>query len=147
MVGPLSRRFGPNRLFVACLTVAALSTVALGLATSFGTAAVATIPFLLVSSVSSIVAIGQRQRRAPAELQSRVGIAGRMAALGAVALGSAIASALSGPLGLRGIYLAMGVAALTVGLVSAPFVLRLGRSGADAAPSAPVPADTSSSRP
>jgi len=146
MVGPLSRRFGPNRLFVACLTVAALSTVALGLATSFGTAAVATIPFLLVSSVSSIVAIGQRQRRAPAELQSRVGIAGRMAALGAVALGSAIASALSGPLGLRGVYLAMGAAALTVALVSAPFVLRLDER-TDASRGARVRAGTSSSSP
>jgi hypothetical protein len=147
LVGPLSRRFGPNRVFVAGLIAGPLMIVALGLATGFAAAAAATIPFLLVESAISIVSIGERQRRAPADLQSRVGIAGRMAALGAVALGSAIASALSGPLGLRGIYLAMGVAALTVGLVSAPFVLRLGRSGADAAPSAPVPADTSSSRP
>jgi hypothetical protein len=43
-------------------------------------------------------------------------------------VGSAIASALSEPLGLRGIYLAMGAAALTVGLVSAPFLLRLRES-------------------
>jgi MFS family permease len=146
-VGTLSRRLGPNRLFVAGLIAGPLMIAALGLATGFATAAVATVPFLLIESGISIVAIGERQRRAPAELQSRVGIAGRMAALGAVALGSAIASALSGPLGLRGVYLAMGAAALMVGLVSAPFVLRLDGSDAAASRAAHVPADTSSSSP
>jgi MFS family permease len=147
LVGPLSRRLGPNRLFVAGLVAGPLLIAALGLATSFGTAAAATIPFLLIESAISIVSIGERQRRAPAELQSRVGIAGRMAALGAVALGSAIASALSGPLGLSGVYLAMGAAALTVALLSAPFVLRLDRSDAGASHAAGVRADTSSSSP
>jgi len=128
LVGPLSRRFGPDRLFVAGLIAGPVTIAALGLATGFGTAAAATIPFLLIESAISIVAIGERQRRAPGGLQSRVGIAGRMVALGAVAVGSAIASALSEPLGLRGIYLAMGAAALTVGLVSAPFLLRLRES-------------------
>jgi hypothetical protein len=48
-----------------------------------------------------------------------------MAALGAVAAGSAIASALSSALGLGHLYIAMGAAALAVGVASAPFVLRL----------------------
>jgi MFS family permease len=148
VVGPLSRRFGPNHLFVAGLIAGPLMVAALGLATGFATALAAAIPFLLIESAISVVAIGERQRRAPGELQGRVGIAGRMAALGAVAAGSGIASALSGPLGLRGVYLAMAAASLTVALVSAPFLLRLrDESGAGASASAPVRADTSSTSP
>jgi predicted MFS family arabinose efflux permease len=125
LVGPLTRRFGANSLFAAGLIAGSLTIAGLGLVTGFAGAAVATIPFLLIEAAISIVAIGERQRRAPAELQSRVGIAGRMAALGAVAAGSAIASALSGSLGLGHLYVAMGVASLAVAVVGVPFVLRL----------------------
>jgi predicted MFS family arabinose efflux permease len=125
MVGPLSRRFGAGKVFAAGLFAGPLAVGVLGVATSFGTAAAATIPFLLVQSVLSILAIGERQRRVPARLQGRVGIAGRMAGLGSVAVGSAVASALSGPLGLGHVYLAMGAATLAVALISTPFLARL----------------------
>jgi predicted MFS family arabinose efflux permease len=137
VVGPLTRRFGGDRLFAAGLIFGPFMIAALGLTTGFAGAAAAAIPFLLVESAISIVAIGQRQQCAPAELQSRVGIAGRMAALGAMAAGSAIASALSGPLGLSHLYLAMGAAALAVALVSAPFVLRLREPVPQRAPAGP----------
>src|SRR5690349_299931 len=45
LVGPLSRRFGPNRVFVAGLIAGPLMIVALALATGFAAAAAATIPF------------------------------------------------------------------------------------------------------
>ncbi len=125
VAGPLSRRFGPGKVFAAGLIAGPLGIAVLGVATSFGTAVAAAVPFLLVQSLLTIVAIGERQRRVPARLQGRVGIAGRMAGLGSVAAGSAIASALSGPLGLSRLYLAMAVAALAVALVSTPFLLRL----------------------
>ena len=123
VAGPLSRRFGPGKVFAAGLIAGPLGIAVLGVATSFGTAVAAAVP--LVQSLLTIVAIGERQRRVPARLQGRVGIAGRMAGLGSVAGGSAIASALSGPLGLSRLYLAMAVAALAVALVSTPFLLRL----------------------
>jgi MFS family permease len=122
---PLSRRFGPGRVFAAGLILSPIGIAALALATGFGTAVAAAIPFMLLQSVLAILAIGERQRRVPARLQGRAGIAGRMAGLGSVAAGSALASALSGPLGLSHLYLAMAAAALAVALVSTPFLLSL----------------------
>jgi hypothetical protein len=40
-------------------------------------------------------------------------------------VGSAVASALSGPLGLGHLYLGMGAATLAVAVISAPFLARL----------------------
>jgi hypothetical protein len=45
--------------------------------------------------------------RAPADLQARVGIAGRMLLLGAMAAGSALATALAQRAGIRAAYLTM----------------------------------------
>jgi hypothetical protein len=125
LAGPLTRRVGAARLTVTALSVAAIATAGLGLATSFALAAPVGVVFLLTQSLISIVVIGERQRRAPGELQSRVGSAGRMVILGAVAIGSAIASGLSGALGLEALYLAMGAATLAVALASVPFLRRL----------------------
>jgi MFS family permease len=124
-VGPLSRRFGAARLISGTLVASALTIAGLGLATGFAAACAVGVPFLMMQALISILVIGERQRRAPVELQSRVGSAGRMAVLGAVAAGSALASAATGALGLKDVYLAMAAASLAVALVAAPFILRL----------------------
>ena len=80
---------------------------------------------MLIAGLVSVVVIGERQRRAPERLQGRVGIAGRMVLLAAMAGGSTVASALTGPLGTRTVYLAMGAATFAVGLVTAPLLLSL----------------------
>ena len=125
LVGPLSRRFGPARLVAATLLTSSLATAGLGLAEGFAAACAVGVPFLMVQALLTILVIGERQRRAPAELQSRVGSAGRMIVLGSVAAGSALASALTGPLGLKTVYLAMAAATGAVALVATPFILRL----------------------
>jgi MFS family permease len=125
VVGPLTRRVGAKTLTVVALGVAALAMAGLGVTASFAAAAPVTVVFLLTESLISIVVIGERQRRAPDELQSRVGSAGRMVILGAVAVGSAIASGLTGALGLESLYLAMGAATLAVAVSSVPFLRRL----------------------
>jgi len=75
----------------------------------------------------STMFISERQRRAPADLQARVGIAGRMLLLGAVAAGSAVATALAGKAGIRDTYLAMaGSAAVIAVALGSPLVRRAG---------------------
>ena len=125
LTGPLLRRVGGPRLMVVGLLAEALLVAALGVVRGFGAATAVLLPYLLLASLLSVVAIGERQRRAPERLQSRVGTASRMGVLGAVAAGSALASALSGPLGLGHLYLAMGAASVLVALVGAPALLRL----------------------
>jgi len=147
LVGPLSRRFGAARLIAASLAGSALAMAGLGLAGGFAAACAVGVPFLMMQALLTILVIGERQRRAPAELQSRVGSAGRMAVLSAVAAGSALASALTGPLGLRTVYLAMAAASMAVALVGAPFILRLRSLPDPAASAGAAPAGTSSSVP
>jgi hypothetical protein len=48
-----------------------------------------------------------------------------MVGLGAIAVGSAVASGLTGPLGTRTVYLAMAAATFAVGAITAPLLLGL----------------------
>jgi predicted MFS family arabinose efflux permease len=121
----MSRRFGGAVLMSGCLIAAPLTIAALGLAGGFITALAVVFAYELVEGMFSVVAIGERQRRAPERLQARVGIAGRMILLGASAAGSAISSALTGAVGIGHLYLAMGAATLLVGAAATPLLLRL----------------------
>jgi MFS family permease len=125
IVGRLSRRYGATRLLAACYLAAPLATALLGVAGGFGVALLAEAAAVLIAGLVSVVVIGERQRRAPERLQGRVGIAGRMVLLAAMAAGSALASALTGPLGTRTVYLAMAAATFAVGAATAPLLLRL----------------------
>jgi hypothetical protein len=125
MASGTSRRFGGAVLMSGCLLASPLTIAALGLAGGLITALVVVFAYELVEGMFSVVAIGERQRRAPERLQARVGIAGRMILLGASAAGSAISSALTGAVGIAHLYLAMGAATLLVGVAAIPLLLRL----------------------
>ena len=121
----VSRRYGAAAVFCFCLLTTALAMVLLGLAGGFAVALMGVLAYLLVEGLVNVVAIGERQRRAPQSLQGRVGIAGRMVALGAMAGGSALASALTGAVGIAHLYIGMGVATVLVAAAASPLLLRL----------------------
>jgi MFS family permease len=121
----VSRRYGAAVVFCFCVLATAVAIAVLGLAGGFAVALVGVLVYLLVEGLVNVVAIGERQRRAPHRLQGRVGIAGRMVALGAMAGGSALASALTRAVGLAHLYIGMGVATALVAALAAPLLLRL----------------------
>jgi predicted MFS family arabinose efflux permease len=121
----VTRRFGGAIVMSACLLTAPIATALLGLVGAFVTALVAVFVYELIEGLISVVAIAERQRRAPERLQARVGIAGRMILLGSMASGAAIASALTSSIGIAHLYLAMGAATMLVGVCACPFLLRL----------------------
>jgi hypothetical protein len=108
-----------------CLLVSPVAIALLGVVGALVTALFAVLFFEFNEGLVSVVAIAERQRRAPERLQARVGIAGRMILLGAMASGGAIASALTGAVGISHLYLAMGAATMVVGVFACPFLLRL----------------------
>ena len=92
-----------------------------GLATAGGLPAAA-LTFAAYTGLSwllSTLFISERQRRAPADLQARIGIAGRMLLLGTVTVGSALTTSLAGTIGLRTTYLAMATAAAGITILIA----------------------------
>jgi predicted MFS family arabinose efflux permease len=120
-----TRRYGGGVVMAAVLLANPFAIAVLGVAGAFVPALVGVLLYELTAGLISVVSIGERQRRAPARLQARVGIAGRMILLGTIAAGAALASALTASLGVGHLYLVMGAASLVVGMCSAPFVLRL----------------------
>lgn len=125
LASAVTRRYGGALVMAALLLVAPFTIALVGVVGALVPALFAVFVYELGEGLISVVAIGERQRRAPDRLQARVGIAGRMILLGAVAAGTALASALTNSLSIGDLYLAMGVASLVVGMCSAPFVLRL----------------------
>jgi predicted MFS family arabinose efflux permease len=123
----LSRSFGGARVLSACLLVSPIAIAGLGVVDAFGSALVVALGYYVIVGLLSVIAIAERQRRAPEQLQARVGIAGRMILLGATASGAALASALTGPIGVAHLYLLMGAATLLVGAAATPLLLRLDR--------------------
>jgi MFS family permease len=121
----VTRRFGGAVVMAGCLLVTPVAIALLGVVGALVTALVAVLFYEFNEGLISVVAIGERQRRAPERLQARVGIAGRMILLGAMASGGAVASALTGKVGISHLYLAMGAATMVVGVLACPFLLRL----------------------
>ena len=123
----LAQRIRPSVLCLAGMVLAAAALAGLATATALPAAV---LTFMLYSGLSwllSTMFISERQRRAPADLQARVGIAGRMLLLGGVAAGSAVATALAGKAGIRATYLAMAVSAAVIAVaVGSPLVRRAG---------------------
>jgi MFS family permease len=120
----LAQRIRPSILCLVGMALAAAALAGLATATALPTAV---LTFMLYSGLSwllSTMFISERQRRAPADLQARVGIAGRMLLLGAVAAGSALATALAGKAGIRVTYLAMAVAAAIIAVTVGPPLIR-----------------------
>jgi len=123
----LARRVRPSILCLAGMVLAAGALAALATAADLPAAVLSFMAYSGLSWLLSTMFISERQRRAPADLQARVGIAGRMLLLGAVAAGSAVATALAGKAGIRETYLAMaGSAAVIVVALGSPLVRRAG---------------------
>lgn len=127
LVGFLTGRMGGVRIIMLGLPVVAVSMAACGVAPGFALAAVSVFVFYLSDSVITAAFIGERQRRAPLELQSTVGIFGRMIIMTAVTIGSAVASGLADAVDLRTLYVAMGAMVLVIGAVMGPGVVRSAR--------------------
>ena len=126
-IGPLERRLGGARIVALGTGAQAVLVVLVSLCTGLVTAVPAYAALSLVQWAVMAAFIGERQRRAPEHLQARVGISGRMIAVGALTAGSALASGLSGLMALRELYLAMALAGLVVAAGSAPVILRAAR--------------------
>jgi Transmembrane secretion effector len=121
----LSRRFGARAVLRAGFLAIPIAVATLGAAAGFAVALIGTVGYLMGEGVTTVLSISERQRRTPDRLQGRVGIAGRMVALGAVAVGSALASALTRAVPVGHVYLLMGAAMLVVGVAATPLLLRL----------------------
>jgi MFS family permease len=120
----LAQRVRPSVLCVAGMVLAAAALAALAAATVLPAAVLTFMAYSGLSWLLSTLLISERQRRAPAELQARVGIAGRMLLLGAVAAGSAVATALAGQAGIRVTYLAMAISAAVIAIAVGPLLIR-----------------------
>lgn len=120
----LSRRWGTTLLF--SLGTGGVGIAIVGLATANG----APLAFLWAAFFGVAMQIGvtmlvsERQRHASWELQSRVGISGRMVSLLGVTLGGFAASGATAFLPLRAVYVAAGVLALVVTALAAPGIRR-----------------------
>jgi len=123
----LAQRVRPSILCLAGMMLAAAALAALATATTLPATVLTFMAYSGLSWLLSTMFISERQRRAPADLQARVGIAGRMLLLGAVAAGSAVATALAEKAGIRATYLAMaGSAAVIAVALGSPLVRRAG---------------------
>jgi hypothetical protein len=121
-VSALERRLGPVGLAWAAMLGSALAIAALGAANGAAAALVAVCAVQALVTVFFTNNVGVRQRRAPHALQARVGISGRMVALAALALGSAVASLAADVVGVRAVYEGMAAATLAVTLATAPLM-------------------------
>jgi predicted MFS family arabinose efflux permease len=120
----LAQRIRPSILCLAGMVLAAAALAGLATATALPATVLTFMAYSGLSWLLSTMFISERQRRAPADLQARVGIAGRMLLLGAVAAGSAAATALAGKAGIRAAYLVMAVSAAVVALAAGPPLIR-----------------------
>jgi MFS family permease len=120
----LEGRIGPATVIVAGITISGASVLALAVSTAFWEVLVVWIVLSLAQWVSFTTAIGERQRHAPAHLQARVGITGRAIAIASMTGGATGASLLAHVVGLRTLYLGMGVATLLVAVALGPRLVR-----------------------
>jgi len=127
IVPRLIDRFGGLRVSLACMVWSGTTVAVLSFADSFGSALAVYWLMSLAMYVSGATMIGERQRRAPLHLQGRVGITGRMIFMTTMAIGSAIAAGLAELVGLRPLYLGMGLATLAFALVTGRHLLTMNR--------------------
>jgi MFS family permease len=131
VAGWATERFGAERVVTRGVPVNGVAVGLVGLAPGLGVALVAYSLRSLSDWVLVATFIGERQRAAPEHLQARVGITGRMAVLGSIAVGSAGVSALSEVVGLRVLYVGMSVAIVLVSLALGPPLVRAARRAED----------------
>lgn len=110
----VNHRFGPVAMILGSIGIFSIAIGLLGVSRGFLLALVALCAAQLANWVMLAGFIGERQKRAPASMQARVGITGRMVIVSAITLGSAIASGLTGFVDLRVLYVLMGAASILV---------------------------------
>lgn len=127
VVAPLARRYPGTVIFHAAMVLVNVTTGLLALASGFW-------PVLAIYVVGSAgqwvemaMFIGERQKRAPHELQARVGLSGRMVMTATLAIGSLAGSAVAEAIGLRATFAAMSIAGIVIAILTTRLVIRLGR--------------------
>jgi MFS family permease len=123
VVGKLATRYGGIGVLMRAIPFGAAATIAVGLANGLAYALLAYCVMQFSEYLTTAAYIGERQRRAPLELQAMVGIMGRTLIMSAIAAGSAIASALTAWVSLRSLYVGMGIATVVVVAAFARFLL------------------------
>jgi MFS family permease len=123
----IERRWRGPDLYVITIFASAPPMALLGLAGGFYGALLANVLVNLIDWIVMSVFIGERQRRAPEEMQARVGISGRMLMTASMTVGTAIASALTASFTLRELFVAMAIATVLVGVLAVPLVRRASR--------------------
>jgi MFS family permease len=132
LAGPIvdwvATRVGGLRLLAASIVVSGAASLGLAAAHGFWQALVAYVALTLAFWVSVTTMIGERQRHAPERLQARVGITGRMIAVGAMTVGGLIASGVAELVPLRTLYVGVGVATLLVAAWAVPALMAAQRT-------------------
>jgi hypothetical protein len=128
VVGRFEPRVGGVGIIAVTTPLAGVAAAAFGVVEGFGPALVTFCAMELTAIVGTAAYIGERQRRAPLELQATVGIFGRMLIMVALTSGSAVASALTAAVPLRSLYVGTGIATLAVCLVGLPLLRRAART-------------------
>jgi predicted MFS family arabinose efflux permease len=117
-------RFGARPLIATSIVLSGIAAIALALSPGIWAAIPANVAFALSGWMAVTSMIGERQRHAPAALQARVGITGRMVAITSQTVAALGASALASVAPLRALYVAFGVAALLVAAWAVPALRR-----------------------
>jgi MFS family permease len=123
----IEKRWRGPQLYVMTIFWSAPPIAALGLAVGFWGALVAMILVNLIDWIVMSVFIGERQRRAPDDMQARVGISGRMLMTASMTIGTTLMSGLSTFFTLRELFVAMSIATVLVGVIAVPLVRRAAR--------------------
>jgi predicted MFS family arabinose efflux permease len=123
----IEKRWRGPQLYVMTIFWSAPPIAALGLAVGFWGALAAMILVNLIDWIVMSVFIGERQRRAPDDMQARVGISGRMLMTASMTIGTTLASGLSTFFTLRELFVAMSIATVLVGVIAVPLVRRAAR--------------------
>jgi MFS family permease len=126
----IEKRWSGPQLYVMTIFWSAPPIAALGLAVGFWGALAAMILVNLIDWIVMSVFIGERQRRAPDDMQARVGISGRMLMTGSMTIGTTVASGLTTFFTLRELFVAMSIATVLVGILAVPLVRRAARQPA-----------------
>jgi MFS family permease len=126
----IEKRWRGPQLYVMTIFWSAPPIAALGLAVGFWGALAAMVLVNLIDWIVMSVFIGERQRRAPDDMQARVGISGRMLMTGSMTIGTTVASGLTTIISLRELFVGMSIATVLVGVLAVPLVRRAAREPA-----------------
>jgi predicted MFS family arabinose efflux permease len=124
VVSGVTTRYGGLRLLSGCILMSGVAILLLAFAPGLWLALAGNVLLALSGFTATTAFIGERQKLAPPHLQARVGITGRMLALGTVTAAGLIASALASAVALRPLFVAFGLAAFCVAAWAAPALSR-----------------------